>query len=85
MRSGSGCTRLVMLELLRHPTPELSYTLKDAIAMLIWKYGSYCGVPIPQQSQMPYDAVAVTLNADNGQIFLWISLEIGLVSRGSFW
>ena len=33
---------------------------------------------------MPYDAVAVTLNADNGQIFLWIGLEIGLVSRGSF-
>jgi len=25
-----------------------------------------------------------TLNADNGQIFLHIGLEIGLVSRGSF-
>jgi len=25
------------------------------------------------------------LNADNGQIFLWIGLGIGLVSRGSFW
>jgi len=25
-----------------------------------------------------------TLNADNRQIFLWIGLEIGLVSRGSF-
>ena len=25
-----------------------------------------------------------TLNADNGQIFLWIGLVIGLVSRGSF-
>jgi len=26
----------------------------------------------------------ITLNADNGQIVLWIGLEIGLVSRGSF-
>ena len=25
-----------------------------------------------------------TLNADNGQIFSWIGLDIGLVSRGSF-
>jgi len=48
-----------MLELLRHPTPELSYTLKDAIAVFIWKYGSYCGVPIPEQSRMPYDGVAI--------------------------
>jgi len=48
-----------MLELLRHPTPELSYTLKDGIAAFIWKYGSYCGVPIPEQSRMPYDGVAI--------------------------
>jgi len=33
--------RLVMLELLRHPTPELPCTLKDAIAVLAWEYGSY--------------------------------------------
>jgi len=26
-----------------------------------------------------------SLNADNGQIFLWTGLGIGLVSRGSFW
>ena len=32
---------------------------KDAIAVFIWKYGSYCGVPIPEQSRMPYDGVAI--------------------------
>ena len=36
-----------------------------------------------------FRAVAGTLlcklNADNGQIFIWIGLGIDLVSRGSFW
>jgi len=59
MRSGELCARLVITELLRHPTPELSYTLKDVIAVFIWEYGSYCGVPIPEQSRMPYDGVAI--------------------------
>ena len=48
-----------MLEVLQHPTPELSYTLKDVIAVFIWEYRSYCGVPIPEQSRMPYDGVAI--------------------------
>jgi len=48
-----------MLELLRHPTPELPCTLKDAISVCAWKYGSYCGVPIPEQSGMPHDGVAM--------------------------
>jgi len=39
---------------------------------------------------LPYSGAAVsallcTLNADNGQIFIWIVLGIGLVSRGRFW
>jgi hypothetical protein len=73
-----------MLELLRHPTPELSYTLKDVIAVFIWEYGSYCGVPYRSSRACLMMELLFTLNADNGQIFLWIGLEIGLVSRGSF-
>ena len=48
-----------MLELLWHPTPELPCTLKDTIAVRAWEYGGYCGVPIPEQSHIPYDGVAM--------------------------
>ena len=41
------------------PTPELPCTLEDAIAVRAWEYGSYFGVPIPEQSHMPYDGVAM--------------------------
>jgi len=41
------------------PTPELPCTLKDEIAVRGWEYGGYCGVPIPEQSRMPYDGVAI--------------------------
>jgi hypothetical protein len=59
-----------MLELLRHPTPELSYTLKDVIAVFIWEYGSYCGVPYRSSRACLMVELLFTLNADNGQIFL---------------
>ena len=48
-----------MLELLRHPTPELPCTLKDAFALRAWEYWDYCGVPVPEKSHMPYDGVAM--------------------------
>jgi len=50
---------LVMLELLWHPTPELPCTLKDAIAVLAWEYGGYCGVLIPEQSRMACGGVVM--------------------------
>ena len=48
-----------MLELLRHPTPELPYTLKDVIAIRIWEYRSYCSKSISEQSHIPSDRVAM--------------------------
>ena len=50
---------MVMMKQLRCPTPELPCTLKDAIAVRAREYGGYCGVPIPEQSRMPYDGVAM--------------------------
>ena len=76
-----------MLELLQNPTPELSYTLKDAIAMFIWNHGN-TGATVASPYRSSHTCLMMellfTLNADNRQIFLWIGLEIGLVSRGSF-
>jgi len=56
---GELCARLVITEQLRRPRPELPCNLKDAFALRAWEYGGYCGVPIPEQSHMPYDGVAM--------------------------
>ena len=77
------CTHLGVEEQLRRPTPELTHALGE-LMFTLGDAGATVASPYRSSRACLMMELLFTLNADNRQIFLWIGLEIGLVSRGSF-